>query len=144
MRAMSIEAEGSTTIRRTIEDVFEYVADPRNEPEWLPGAKSVTMTSDGEVGRGSTFVGEYERAGRVELQIVEFDRPSRVTFRARSKIVHFDDAVELAAVEGGTRLQARMTADPQGAMRLIGPLMARTMRRQFDSNWEHLRVALER
>jgi carbon monoxide dehydrogenase subunit G len=143
MRAMTIEAQGEATIRRTVEDVFDYLADPRNEPRWLPGAKSVTMTSGGELGRGSAFLGEYERAGRVELQIVEFERPSRVTFRAHSRIVRFDDAVQLASVEGGTRLQAQMTAEPQGLMRLVGPLMGRTMRKQFASNWEHLRRALE-
>jgi carbon monoxide dehydrogenase subunit G len=144
IRVVVIEAEGTVTISRPVEDVFDYVADPRNEPQWLPGAASVEKTGDGELGLGSAFVGEYGRAGRVELQIVEFQRPSRVTFRARSRIVHFDDAVQLASVDGGTRLSARMTAVPQGFMRLFAPLMARTMRRQFASNWDHLRRALER
>lgn len=141
---MSIEAHGDTTILRPVEAVFDYLADPRNEPKWLPGANSVRKTSDGEVGLGSAFVGEYRRAGRVELQLVEFERPSRVTFRARSKVVHFDDAGQLTAVEGGTRLVARMTAEPQGLMRLVAPVMGRTMRRQFAENWDHLRRALER
>jgi carbon monoxide dehydrogenase subunit G len=141
---VTIEAQGQATIRRTVEDVFDYLADPRNEPGWLPGARSVTMTSDGDVGRGSTFVGEYERAGRVDLEIAEFERPSRVTFRARAKIVRFDDAVQLAPVDGGTRVDPQMTAEPQGLMRLAGPLMGRTMRKQFASNWDHLRRALER
>jgi carbon monoxide dehydrogenase subunit G len=144
MRTVAIAAHGKVTIRRSVEDVFAYVADPRNEPHWLPGAKSVTMTSEGELGCGSTFVGDYERAGRVELEIVEFERPSRVTFRARSKIVHFDDAVQLAPIGDGTQLQAEMTAEPQGPMRLIGPLMGRTMQKQFAANWDHLRAALER
>ena len=142
--AVSIEAHGDATILRPLTDVFDYLADPRNEPEWLPGATSVEKTSDGEVGLGATFVGEYRRAGRVEVELVEFERPSRVTFRARSKIVHFDDAVRLTPVEGGTRLMAQMTAEPQGLMRLFAPLMARTLRRQFASNWDHLRRALER
>ena len=141
---MTIEADGSTTILRPVEDVFDYLADPRNEPQWLPGAHSVEKTSDGELGLGSAFLGEYQRAGRVELQIVEFERPWRVTFRARSKVVHFDDAVQLAPVEGGTRLVARMTAEPQGLMSLMAPVMRRTMRKQFASNWDHLRRALER
>ena len=64
--------------------------------------------------------------------------------RARSKIVRFDDAVQLAPVDGGTRLDAQMTAEPQGLMRVVGPLMGRTMRKQFASNWDHLRRALER
>jgi uncharacterized protein YndB with AHSA1/START domain len=143
MRAMAIEARGRTAIRRSIEDVFDYLADPRNEPRWLPGAKSVTMTSEGEVGPGSRFVGEYARAGRVELELVEFERPLRVTFRVDSKIVRFDDAVELEPAEGQTRLQAHMTAHPKGLMRLVEPLMARSMRSQFAANWEHLRRALE-
>jgi carbon monoxide dehydrogenase subunit G len=141
---MTIEAHGETTIRRSVEDVFDYLSDPRNEPRWLPGAKSVTMTSDGEPGLGSTFVGEYARAGRVELELVEFERPARVTFRADSKIVRFDDAVELVPDNGGTQLRAHMTAEPKGWMSLMGPLMAKTMRSQFAANWDHLRRALER
>jgi uncharacterized protein YndB with AHSA1/START domain len=142
--AVVIEADGTATILRPVEDVFDYVADPRNEPEWLPGARSVKQTSDGELGLGSEFVGEYDRAGRVELSIVEFERPARVTFRIRSRIVQFDDAVQLKAIEGGTRLVARMTAEPQGLMRFLAPVMGRTLRRQFASNWDHLRRALER
>jgi hypothetical protein len=47
-------------------------------------------------------------------------------------------------VNGGTHLQAHMTAEPKGPMRLMGPLMGRTMRSQFAANWDHLRRALER
>ena len=104
------------------------------------------MTSEGPVGLGSTFIGHYARAGRVELELAEFDRPRRVTFRARSRIVRFDDTVELTETNetnGHTRLKATMTAEPQGLMRLLSPLMARTMRRQFAANWDHLRRALE-
>ena len=36
-----IEATGHTTIARPIEEVFDYVADARNEPKWLPGAERV-------------------------------------------------------------------------------------------------------
>lgn len=141
---MAIKAHGGTTIHRPVEQVFDFLVDARNEPTWLPGATTVEKTSDGPVGLGTTFVGQYQRAGRVELELVEFERPRRVTFRAKSKIVAFDDAVELTPAEQGTRLTALMTASPRGAMRLVAPLMARTMRRQFAANWDHLRQALER
>jgi hypothetical protein len=29
-------------------------------------------------------------------------------------------------------------------MRVVAPVMARTMRRQFEENWKHLKTALER
>jgi len=140
---MEIEADGGTKIARPIEDVFDYLSDPRNEPNWLPGATAVDKTSEGPVGLGSTFVGHYARAGQVDLELIEFERPRKITFRAHSKIVDFDDAVELTEAEGTTRLQARMLASPRGIMRLVAPLMARTMRRQFAANWDHLRRAME-
>jgi hypothetical protein len=36
-----------------------------------------------------------------------------------------------------------MQATPRGVMRLAAPLMARTLRRQFAANWDHLRRAME-
>jgi carbon monoxide dehydrogenase subunit G len=138
-----IEAHGETTIARPAGEVFDFVSDPRNEPKWLPGAESVELTSGEPVGLGSTFLGRYARAGEVRLELVEFERPHRVTFRAHSKIVDFDDAVELHEHDGHTHLHAVMRAQPRGVMKLFAPLMARTMRSQFTSNWDHLRRALE-
>jgi len=138
-----IVAHGETTVARPIDEVFGYLSNPCNEPHWLPGARTVEKTSQGPIGLGSTFVGHYARAGRVELELHEFERPHRVTFRARSRIVDFDDRVELSETDGSTRLKATMTAEPRGVMRLLSPLMARTMQRQFAANWDHLRRALE-
>jgi carbon monoxide dehydrogenase subunit G len=140
-----IEAHGETTIQRPVEGVFDYLSDPRNEQNWLPGGpSSIEKTSDGPIGLGSTFVGQYQRAGRVELELVEFARPHRVTFRAHSKVLDFDDAVELTPAGNGTQLHAKMTAEPRGLMRVAAPLLARSIRRQFAGNWDHLRRALER
>ena len=139
-----IEADGSVQIDAPIEAVFDYLADARNEPQWLPGAQEVGKTSDGPVGLGTRFEGVYARAGRVALELVEFVPPTRVTFRARVKIADFDDAVTLTERDGGTALSARMEAGPRGAMKLFAPPMARTMRRQFETDWMHLKEALER
>jgi hypothetical protein len=79
----------------------------------------------------------------VQLELVEFERPTRLTFRASSRIVDFDDAVRLSDEGSATRLEARMRAEPRGVMRLFAPAMGRTMRRQFAGNWSHLGHALE-
>ena len=123
--------------------MFDYVADARNEPEWLPGAKSVEKVTPGDVERGTRFEGTYARAGRVSIEVVAFERPRTLTLRGSSRIVRFDDVIELGEHGGMTRLNARMTAEPRGLMRLMGPLMARTMRSQFEANWAHLKTALE-
>jgi carbon monoxide dehydrogenase subunit G len=138
-----IEAHAQIEIDAPIEQVFDYVADARNETAWLPGAQTVEKTSNGPIELGTRFDGTYARAGRVSLEIVDFKRPNRVTFRARSRIVDFDDLIELSEADGATRLTARMSAQPRGLMRLATPLMARTMRQQFEANWAQLKRALE-
>jgi uncharacterized protein YndB with AHSA1/START domain len=138
-----IEAHGNVDIARPVEEVFDYLADARNEPAWLPGAERVEKLTDGPVGLGTRFRGRYARAGEVELELVAYERPARVTFRASSRIVEFDDAVELSARGDATELRAVMLARPRGVMRLFEPLMARTMRRQFAANWAFLRDRLE-
>jgi carbon monoxide dehydrogenase subunit G len=138
-----IESRAGTDIEAPMERVFDYVADARNEPNWLPGARTVEKVTPGAVGLATRFDGTYARAGRVSIELVAFERPSRLTFRARSRIVHFDDEIELIEVDGATRLNARMSAQPQGLMRLMSPMMARTMRKQFEGNWRYLKAALE-
>lgn len=138
-----IEATGETVIRRSPADVFEFVADARNEPKWLPGAESVEKVTAGNIGLGTVFEGRYRGAGRVRLEVVQFAPPTALTFRARARIVNFDDRITLHGQGTATHLTAIMHAQPVGIMRLVEPIMARTMKRQFTSNWDALRGPLE-
>ena len=138
-----IESRAEVVIERPPEAVFDFLADSRNEERWLPGAERVELLDPEPIGLGTRFRGRYARTGEVALELVEFERPSRVTFRARSRIVDFDDAVVLTPKDGGTLLRATMRAQPKGMMRFVAPLMGRTMSRQFQSNWTCLKRALE-
>jgi uncharacterized protein YndB with AHSA1/START domain len=138
-----IEAGAEALIHAPIEAVFDVLADATNEPMWLPGAQAVEKVTAGPVGLGTRFRGSYARGGAVSLEIVEFRRPTDVTFRARSRIVHFDDVIHLTDADGGTRLTAHLSAQPQGVMRVFGRVMAKTMRTQFEQNWTHLGSYLE-
>jgi len=44
-----IVARGDVFIQRPIEEIFDFVADSRNEPGWLPGATRVDKTTDGPI-----------------------------------------------------------------------------------------------
>jgi uncharacterized protein YndB with AHSA1/START domain len=139
-----IKAHGSTDIDRPIQEVFDYVVDARNEPKWLPGAKDVEKTTSGDVGLGTRFEGTYARAGKVTLEVVRYEPPHRLTFRARAKPVHFDDEVELSERDGKTHLEARMLAEPQGMLRFVPFLMAPALKKSFAANWDRLRAELEK
>jgi len=58
-----LESRGAVRIEQPPEVVFDYLADMRNEPKWLPGAAAVEQTTPGAVGLGTIFAGRYaERA----------------------------------------------------------------------------------
>jgi carbon monoxide dehydrogenase subunit G len=138
-----IVATGGALIRCAASDVFNFLADARNEPAWLPGAVQVDKVTPGQVGLGTLFEGRYRGTGRVRLEVFAYQPPTTLTFRARARIVHFDDRIVLTQEDGATRLTAVMEAQPVGLMRIFERVMARTMQRQFAANWEALRRQLE-
>lgn len=138
-----LEARGSVVINAPIADVFGYLADARNEPQWLPGASDVQLCGDEPLGAGSTFEGTYARAGRVQIMLTRFDPPQAVTFHGEAKGMSFDDEVQLSEVTGGTSLTAVMRTQPKGFFRLMAPMMGRVISAQFQANWDRLRETLE-
>jgi carbon monoxide dehydrogenase subunit G len=138
-----ITTSGSTLISAPIEVVFDFLADARNEPRWLPGASQVRLTSAEPIQDGSTFVGEYARAGTVTVRIAVYDRPHRVTLAGAARILSFTDEIVLTATEGGTALVATMRTQPKGVLKAFAPVMGRVIGKQFQANWDSLKETLE-
>jgi Polyketide cyclase / dehydrase and lipid transport len=77
------QAHHETHIRRSIEDVFDFLADGSNNPAWQPFV--ISTTADGEsVGVGSTFHQMIRHPFGYEIssdyRITEYDRPFELTF----------------------------------------------------------------
>lgn len=138
-----IATNGSTLVNAPIEVVFDFLADARNEPRWLPGASNVRLTSDEPVREGSTFVGHYSRAGAVTVRLTRHDRPHHLSLAGDARNLSFIDAIELTATDRGTALTATMTTQPKGLFRLFAPMMRRVIGQQFQANWGNLKATLE-
>ncbi len=123
-------------VRRTLdlpqsqEEVFDFLADLRNEPLWHPDAEAVELESDGPIGPGTTFRVRYRRLGDVDLEVVEYERPWRLVFRATgaTKAVY---ETRLEARDGGTHLVTVADAQPRGLGRLLLPLLRRRIQKDF-------------
>ena len=83
----------SIKIKLPVSEVFDFLSDTRNEPKWLPGASNIETLTAPPIQKGTRFHGQYAGAGTVQLELIEFDKPNRITFRAHSDIVDFDDEV---------------------------------------------------
>lgn len=77
------ETSESTTFARPVDDVFAHLADFSRLAEWDPMFERSERADDGPLGVGSRFHTVGSAAGsqfELELEIVEYDPPSKVAF----------------------------------------------------------------
>ena len=79
-----IAFEKSIFINRPQQEVFDFVSNPANDPQWRSGAESAEWTSEGPVGVGSTYRSVDKLLGRkIEgtTEVTIWDPPPSVSKR---------------------------------------------------------------
>jgi uncharacterized protein YndB with AHSA1/START domain len=56
--------------------VFDYLAEPRNRPEWQSSLRAVELLTDGPTGVGTRWLDRTAVGARPALEIVEMRRPT--------------------------------------------------------------------
>jgi uncharacterized protein YndB with AHSA1/START domain len=138
-----IEYEFQTTVARSPHEVFDFLVDFRNEPQWEPSCRKAEKTSDGPIGKGTTFSASMKGMGRVESEIVEFERPARFASRDRARGMDGDSEFRFEAKNGGTQVSGKLQMQPHGLMRLLEPLLRPKMKRMLGEMPENLRRGIE-
>jgi uncharacterized protein YndB with AHSA1/START domain len=135
----------SIVINRPIEEVFDHWADGRLANEWnvLVTKKDVRMLTPEPIGPGSRFGGTYKLAGRVEYEILEYARPTRLRMRSTSPMGPLYQTITCEPVSGGTLLRQAASADFKGLFKLMRPLFERMSLRSFRDNDRALKAYLE-
>jgi uncharacterized protein YndB with AHSA1/START domain len=88
--------EGEIVIDRPVEEVFDFVADERNEPRYNPRMVRAEQISQGPIGLGTRFRTELRTAGRTMPMTVEFtsfERPRLLASRTRSSMMQTEGAL---------------------------------------------------
>ena len=138
--------EGEITIARPPEDVFDYVADERNEPRFNPQMLSVEQLTPGPIGLGTRFRAEVTSRGRpleMIIQYTAYERPRRLASATRMAAMDIRGALTFDPVPEGTRMRWHWELAPRGLLRLLTPLVARMGRRQEEAIWAGLKGVLE-
>src|SRR5512132_1072491 len=115
---------GEVTIDAPADEVFDLVADERNEPRYNPRIVRAEKVSEGPVGRGARFVAEPKgrgAKGEMTLEVLEYDRPHRLQNVVRSSSLRVEGTLTVAEVKGGTRVGWDWDVGPAGAMRALSP-----------------------
>jgi Polyketide cyclase / dehydrase and lipid transport len=139
--------EGKMVIQRPVEQVFDFVADERNEPRYNRRMVRAEKVSPGAIGQGARFRAELETMGRTMPMTIEFtgyDRPRRLASITRSAMMTTDGALSFGPIAGGTLMQWSWDVRPRGLLRLLSPLVSWLGRRQEREIWGNLKRLPER
>lgn len=137
---------GEVTIDASVDEVFDMVADERNEPRYNPRIVRAEKVSEGPVGRGSRFVAEPKSVGakgEMTLEILEYDRPHRLRNVVRSSYMKVDGTLTFEEVDGGTRLRWDWNMGLVGSMRVLSPVLAVIGPGWERRNWVGLKEYME-
>lgn len=137
---------GQVTIGAPVDEVFDVVADERNEPRYNPRIVRAEKLSEGPVGAGARFVAEPKGVGsrgEMTLTILEYDRPRRLHNVVESSYMRVDGTLTFEDVEGGTRLRWDWDMDLVGRMRMLSPVLALIGPRWERRNWVGLKEYME-
>jgi uncharacterized membrane protein len=92
-----LRTRAEVTIKRPIEDVYEFMADFGNNPKWCPPELEARRVE--EDARGSRFENRAKPGPRTLTnlyEVVREDPPERITLSGHNEMADFDGYYELA------------------------------------------------
>jgi hypothetical protein len=137
---------GSLNIARPVEEVFDFVADQRNEVRYNPAMTDSIKITDGPIGVGTRFNATIVRRGKPLAVIVEytgFDRPHLLASRSVMTGAVVTGQVRCKPIVGGTRLRWEWEITVPSLARVVGPVVGFIGRRQERVIWTGLKHVLE-
>jgi uncharacterized protein YndB with AHSA1/START domain len=139
--------EETFVVARPPEIVFDYMVDPANLAAWQTSKTLVEPLSEGPTRLGSRVRERTKPPGAREfeqiVEFTEFDRPHRFHVHVVEGPQPVDGTWTFAPEGDGTRVRFAAAGELRGPMRLLGPVVARAMARQFAGYHRTLRANLE-
>ena len=138
--------EGVLVINRRVEEVFDFVADERNEPCYNPRMLRAEMISPGPIGVGTRFRAEtrtMRASAEMTIEVTGYERPRRLTSSTHLSSMDIHGTLAFDPVHEGTRMRWEWNVKPRGFFKLMRPLIARMGRRQEETIWDNLKRFLE-
>ncbi|HTU59956.1 MAG TPA: SRPBCC family protein, partial [Polyangiales bacterium] len=123
MYSASVQAQSELIVRRPVERVFPFLADPRNRPRWQASLRTVQMLSEGEPHVGMRW---RERPGGLvsfDMQIVALEPNQLWVEQIEGAGITGKIALRFAAEGGNTRIGVSVTLAVPKLLQLGSPVM---------------------
>jgi carbon monoxide dehydrogenase subunit G len=137
--------EASVMIDRPSEAVFEFMIDLSNAPKYDSGIVNARQTSAGALAVGTTFESKRSKEGIVSFRAVEYEPGRKLTLEVTSPrmMKGSKESIIIEGIEGKTRLSHAWDLKLGGLYRLIGPLVARNIRKMAGDQVSTIKRILE-
>jgi hypothetical protein len=138
---------GEIVIDRPRDEVFDYVTDSRNEPDYNHAMRHVEKTTPGPLRRGTEFVATVRSMGRtvpMTTVITDYERP--VLSVSTTHMVSMDVHGTLTFMEvapGRTKMRWDWQLKPRGWFRLLSPLTTRLGQWHERHIWKRMKHLVE-
>jgi uncharacterized protein YndB with AHSA1/START domain len=122
-----VESAESVVVARTADDVFRYVADLRNEPNWHVDIASVPPETDPVPVVGKTYPLKFKPfMGKTDgtFTALEVEQGARVVYRADFAGLQPRITYTVETAGDGTRFTRAVEMRPSGLKVLMAPMMA--------------------
>jgi hypothetical protein len=141
-----VTIQGQTVIARPVEEVFDFVADERNEPKYNRRMIRAEKLTSGPVGLGTQWTATIAARGRpidMTIDVTDYHRPHRLGSVTRMSTARIQGAVAFQRHPAGTRLRWSWDLQPHGVLRVLTPALGALGRRQEQQIWAGLKHYLE-
>ncbi|MET3172539.1 hypothetical protein GU243_20920 [Pseudarthrobacter psychrotolerans] len=124
-------AENETTISRAPEDVYAFLADGLNNQAWRSGIQAIALKSGAAGALGAvysqTLSGPGGRPIDGDYEITAAEPGRLLAFKVVAGPARPTGEYHLSEVSGGTKVRFTLDLQPKGLMKLMGPVITRTM-----------------
>jgi uncharacterized protein YndB with AHSA1/START domain len=140
----------SVTIDRPIAEVFDFIADPTNDPRWCPSVKEIEQIAGNGSGPGTRYRMHHTPGGRdydASVEITASNPPNSLKWLMTDKGHTLRGTYELEAVDGKTRVTQTSEITFEGWLRIPGLFMkrviAREVQKELGKQFTNLKQILE-
>ncbi len=122
-----IDETHTVTINRPVNEVFDFVADPSNEPDWHYDVKEVVRPENGPYHLGETFqwVIKFGSTNTYAVEITGLEPNRFIELTAREGPVPTVLTHTFQPDGDRTRYTRRVRFETKGLLRVLAPLMKR-------------------
>jgi len=133
----------TTDIKRPVEEVYSYVADLRNAPQWQSWLQSVEQQGPTRIGIKAHQSGQWMgRKLQFDSEVTEYEPGRKFSFTATSPFP-YTLSTSFAGHDGGTRMVSHLVGEPGGFFKLAEPLVKQMAGQMWRSDYRRLKTLLE-